>query len=331
MILPLSEFDIIARYFNREGLAARDDARFPLGIGDDCALIEVPDGCHLAVSMDVLGEDVHFPADAPADQVASKALAVNLSDLAAMGAEPAGFTLGLTLPRADEDWLAAFAEGLVPLSFRHDCPLIGGDITRGPLSVAIQVHGFVPRGKALARAGAQPGDLIFISGPLGAAGLGLELVTGRRRFEGHAPAVLGRLERAYYRPEPRVELGIRLRGLAVCAIDVSDGLLADLQHMARAAGVEMRLELNRIPVSPDCETVLGYNGALDYALSAGDDYELAFCAPEGKRKEIEALARELDLACCCIGVVAAGGGSVQCVDRDGRDVPAPKAAGYRHF
>lgn len=328
--MPLSEFDIIAEYFERAGLASPPgNPAVPLGIGDDCALLDTPAGKQLAVTLDMLVEGVHFPRGAAPFLVAHKALAANLSDLAAMGAQPCAFTLGLCLPETDAEWLRGFSEGLLALAARCACPLIGGDITRGPLCIAIQAHGFLPRGAALRRDGAQTGDLVLVTGTLGDAGLGLRLALG-----GDDGLALGDeerlvLERAYHLPEPRLAFGRALLGLASAAIDVSDGLMADLGHIARRSGRKIRLRAAHLPLSPSLEKTLGREAATRLALGAGDDYELAFCLPPNRLGALRERARDLDLPFTCVGEVLEGEG-IECVDAAGGAL-APPRQGYRHF
>jgi thiamine-monophosphate kinase len=325
--VALGEFDIIARYFNREGLAAAPThAGVSLGIGDDCALIRVAPTDELALSIDVLVEGVHFPHGAPADEVARRALAVNLSDLAAMGATPLGFTLGLTLPSADESWLAAFSEGLLDSSRKYGCPLLGGNLTRGPLQIAIQVHGTVPSGCAILRSGARPGDLVYVSGRFGAAGLALRWLLGD--LQADAP-LRESLKRAYYRPEPRLGLGRALVGRASAAQDVSDGLLADLGHLLRASGVGAQVHAEKIPVAPELSALLPPAEALELALSAGDDYELVFTLPPLCATEVKELAGAGGVHLSCIGEVVAGAG-LQLVDEQGKALPLARQ-GFEHF
>ena len=302
------EFEIIARYFDREGLAASGDPRIPLGIGDDCALIEVPPGRQLALTMDMLVVDVHFPAGADPASIGHKALAVNLSDLAAMGAEPFFFTLGLALAEAGEHWLEGFSGGLRELAGRYGCRLVGGDVTRGRLSIAIQAHGLVEPGRAVTRAGAHPGDLVFVTGCLGDSGLGLQLVSGTRPDLALSESDRGYFEQAYHRPEPRVDFGRLLPGFASAAIDVSDGLLADLGHIAERSGAGIRLRAADIPLSAALERAVGRDKGLEFALCAGDDYELAICVPPDKLEEFRARAAASPLLCSCIGEVVAGAG-----------------------
>jgi thiamine-monophosphate kinase len=258
-----------------------------LGIGDDCALLIPAPGQLLAATMDTLVEGRHFPAAAQPEALGHKALAVNLSDLAAMGAEPAWAMLALTLPQADSDWLDAFMRGLSALAGRHGVALVGGDTTRGPLSITLQVQGFVEPGRALRRDAGRAGDRLLVSGTLGDAALALV-----RLQAGTAPGdidsgLLARLER----PTPRVELGRLLGGLASAAIDLSDGLLADLGHVCAASGVGAEIELDRLPLSPQVAVACA-DGDWSAVLAGGDDYELLFSIPPGRLAAVtEACAR----------------------------------------
>jgi len=276
--VSVSEFDLIRQFFT-DATGTRSDVL--LGIGDDCALLQVPPGRVLAVSMDTLVEGRHFLPGADPEGLGHKALAVNLSDLAAMGAEPAWATLSLTLPEADTDWLRRFVAGLAALAAEHRVQLVGGDTTRGPLSITLQVHGFVDGAAALRRAAGCAGDRLFVSGQLGDAGLALDWQ--RRGID--PPAGQETVRRRLDRPEPRIALGRLLLGLAGAAIDISDGLVADLGHICAASGVGAQIELARLPVSPAVAAECA-RGNWRHALAGGDDYELLFSIAPGR---IEAL------------------------------------------
>lgn len=270
--MKLTEFDIISQFFSQKN-SRRDDVI--LGIGDDAAIISVPPDQQLVVTMDTLVAGVHFPLDTHPYDIGYKTAAVNLSDLAAMGATPAWATLALTLPEADAEWLKAFSHGLFELLSKYHVQLIGGDLTKGPLTLTLQAHGFTPAGKALTRRGAKPGDLIFVSGTLGDAALGLQIAQKKISIEPHlAQYAINRLNR----PEPRVELGIALRDKAHAAIDISDGLTADLQHILTLSNVGAKLDVEKIPLSPALKS-LPFESALSLALSGGDDYELCVTVP----------------------------------------------------
>jgi thiamine-monophosphate kinase len=316
-----SEFSLIEKYFRT---APRKAA---LGVGDDCALLYAKPGVQLAVSTDVLNEGTHFTAGADPRKLGHKALAVNLSDLAAMGADPAYALLALSLPLADEAWVAAFADGFFGLARQYGVDLVGGDTTRGPLSICVTVLGEVPSGLALRRDGAQPGDDLWVSGATGEAALGLEIVQGRLRLpDAAAQTCIARLDT----PAPRVELGGRLRGVAHSAIDISDGLLADVGHVARASGVAIRVEANALPVTGALAACEDPQLRLACMVGGGDDYELAFTAPADRRDEVLLIAAELSLPVHRIGAVMRGEAEAVLVDRHGGRVSVPRR-GYDHF
>jgi len=317
-----SEFDLIARYFSR-GPVQRGDVA--LGVGDDCALLEVPSGRQLAVSIDTLVEGTHFTRDADPRALGHKALAVNLSDLAAMGAEPAWATLALTMPVADENWLAAFAAGFLALAEQHGVQLVGGDTTRGPRSMTVQVHGFVAPGRALRRDGAKVGDLVYVTGTLGDAGLALLAQQGLFVGFGTLAALRERLDR----PTPRLAEGRALVGIASAAIDVSDGLAADLGHVCEASSVGATLYLDRLPCSPAVRSYLADTGDWSVPLAAGDDYELCVTVPAGRQAAVEALAAELPAGLHWVGLVERAPG-IRLVLPDGA-LLAHAPAGYDHF
>jgi thiamine-monophosphate kinase len=327
--MALTEFEIISRFFSQPGLAA-DPALHrgvALGIGDDCALLSVPRGKQLAVSMDVLVADVHFPAAADPALIAQRALAVNLSDLAAMGASPLCFTLGLTLPGADAAWLDAFARGLRESALQYGCPLAGGNLTRGPLQICIQVQGLVPAGSALLRSGARVGHDVYVSGEPGRAGLALEWLQGR--CQGLSPEQEDELNRAYYHPEPRLALGQALRGCASAAQDVSDGLLADLGHLAAASKVLITVDIAAIPLAGILTATRSSTDVFRLALTAGDDYELVFTAPARKKAAIARAAKAAGVRVSRIGKVNKGSG-VEVIDLTGRPMTFSEK-GYEHF
>jgi thiamine-monophosphate kinase len=326
--MPLSEFTIITRYFQQAGLCAdASHANIPLGIGDDCALLSVPAGYQLAVSMDVLVATIHFPLKANPVLLAQRALAVNLSDLAAMGATPLGFTLGLTLPYIEENWLADFAQGLRMSAQKYACPLFGGNLTRGPLQICIQVHGLVKSGMALLRSGAKVGDGVYISGNTGRAGLALEWIKGTLTTA--TAEQINELEAAYYLPEPRLKLGQALLGVANAAQDVSDGLLADLNHIAKQSNVQIVVEADCVPIAALLLSFKSQTEALQLALTAGDDYELVFTAPGERHEQVLAAAAGTEVAVTRIGKVVAGSG-MQILGADGRPVQFTQK-GYDHF
>lgn len=316
----MGEFELIRRYFaaapcaqGREGVA--------LGIGDDCALLQPAPGQQLAVSTDTLVCGVHFPASCDAFLLGQRALAVSGSDLAAMGAQPLGFTLALTLPNADAAWLDGLARGLSQMAGACDIALVGGDTTRGPLSLTLTVFGQLPAGQALTRAGARVGDLLCVGGSLGDGAGALPLVLGEVDEQGaHADYLLQR----YWAPQPQLALGQWLRGRATAALDISDGLLADCGHIAAASGVCLQIDLPRLPLSPAL-LAMAADSALTCALSGGDDYRLAFTLPAEQRDALQSQWPEAKV----IGRVCAGQG-VELLDAAGQVLQAPRA-GYQHF
>lgn len=316
--MPLGEFDLIGRYFSR-GSGRRDVL---LGVGDDAALLEVPAGRALVAAVDTLVEGRHFLPDAPPESVGHQALAVNLSDLAAMGADPAWALLSLSLPESDETWLQSFAAGLYTLAERHGVALVGGDTVRGPRVVTVTVLGHVEPALALRRDGARPGDVLFVSGWPGEAGAGLEALRNGA-VQGDDDPLL----RRYRYAEPRLALGRALRGLASAAMDVSDGLLGDLQKLCRASAVGARLDLEQLPVSAQLASRFCRADCERFVLFGGDDYELLFTVPADRAAAIEA-ARPSELPVRRIGVIEAGAG-VRC-ERDGR-VEELRGGGYDHF
>ena len=314
------EFSLIAKHFTRATPGA------VLGVGDDCALLAPTPGMQLAVSSDMLLEGRHFsPQDSPAG-IGHKSLAVNLSDLAAMGATPRWATLAIALPEENDAWLTAFARGFFRLADLHGIELVGGDTTRGALTLSITVMGEVPPGQALRRDGAQAGDDIWVSGVLGSAALALAYRQGRLFMEQVDAA---RVLPALYLPTPRVALGIALRGLANSAIDISDGLLADLGHILERSGVGARLEFNALPTLAVVQTYLHEPVARECVLAGGDDYELCFTAPADRRNAIHAAAVSAEVAVTRIGQITAEPG-LALIDVDGHPLPYLKT-GYDHF
>lgn len=301
--MPLTEFALIERFFRDCG-AVRDDV--PLGVGDDAALIETPPGTQLVAAIDTLVEGVHFPPGSPPESIGHRTLAVNLSDIAAMGARPAWALLSLSLPRAEEAWLAGFAAGLSRLARAHGVALVGGDTTRGPLSVTIQVLGHVPTGSALLRSGGSAGDVLFVSGTPGDAAAGLALEQGRLRVESE-PAARYLRERFLF-PQPRLALGERLREFASACIDVSDGLLGDAGKLTAASGCGARLELSALPVSDALVSAVGESRARALALTGGDDYELCFAVPQSRVEALQQALPPREWGYARIGVLCEGHG-----------------------
>jgi thiamine-monophosphate kinase len=296
-----SESELIEGYFRELG-AARSDV--VLGIGDDAALLSMDPGSELVLTTDALVEGVHFLPGAPARSLGHRALAVNLSDIAAMGASARWALLALNLPEADERWLQPFAEGFSALARTHRVALVGGNVTRGPLSITVQLAGAVPRGQALRRDGARPGDALYVSGSVGDAAAGLALLRGELEVAAGAAAFL---QQRFEYPTPRLELGVALRSLASACIDVSDGLYRDAQRLLAASGCGATLELERLPLSPALQAALGARAARA-ALDGGEDYELCFTAASAKAAAIAALAERSGTPLTCIGAIRDGDG-----------------------
>lgn len=320
------EFKLIERYFTRPAKHAL------LGVGDDCALIKISAGCELAISTDTLVEGTHFFAGADAEKLGHKALAVNLSDLAAMGATPKYVTLALTIPKFDDVWLDGFSRGFFKLADMFDIELIGGDTTRGPLSMTLTVMGEIKAGRALRRDGAQLGDDIWVSGTVGGAALALMHLLAKIKLPPH---IFAQVENQLYSPAPRVALGAALVGLAHAAVDISDGLVADLSHICERSQLSARIECHRLPLAAAFSALdadLRASLINQCALSGGDDYELCFTAPASAQSRIEQAGAECGVAVRKIGSMCAFNASklVSVVDVSGRDM-TPEKSGYDHF
>ena len=316
----IGEFEIIARYFTR----ATADRDVVLGVGDDAAVLAV--GGHLAVTVDTLIAGVHFPDGMAPHVLGHRLMAVNLSDLAAMGARPRWCTLALTLPSADELWLDGFSRGLFELADRYGVSLVGGNLTRGPLSLTLQLMGKVEPRNMLTRSGGHVGDDIYVTGTLGDSSAGIMLILERSAApQGSAAAAL---KERFYRPEPRVGAGLALGPLATAAIDVSDGLLADLDHICKASACGATIDVERVPLSAELLSMFPPQEALAHALGGGDDYELCFTAPPSRADEIEAALEAADTPVRRIGQLIAGQ-TVVC-RRDGEPF-TPAVRGFRHF
>ena len=298
---PLGEFDLIQRFFKTGAKAMRsdDDQTIVLGIGDDCAILKPVVGEEIAITSDMLVEGKHFFSNANPALLGRKALAVNLSDLAAMGAKPLGFTLAIALPRPDPIWLEAFSKGLFAIANEFSCPLIGGDTTAGPLTISITAFGSIPTGKAIRRSGAKPGDDIWVSGTTGDARLTLAALRHEIAISEDA---LNHIEHRMHDPMPRVELGLRLREIASAALDVSDGLLGDLQHILNESQVNAEIFIERIPKSSTLQKQTE-NIQNQFAACGGDDYEICFTAPAAQQHAVEAISRDLNLPITRIGQI----------------------------
>lgn len=314
----MAEFDLIAKYFTRP-------AQVDLGIGDDAALVSVRPGYQLAISADMSVAGTHFFADVDPFVIGWKSMAVNVSDMAAMGAKPKWATLSIALPEIDEHWLAGFSAGLFACAKDYDVALIGGDTTRGPLNIAINIMGEVPQGQALQRCGAKVGDDVWVSGELGCAALWLQHRLGRLTIqEGELPV----LAAAMHHPQPRVQLGLALRGIATAALDISDGLLADLSHLLRASGVGAVLDWQAVPKSTRLQSHVNHSIFAQAVLAGGDDYELCFTAPMSQRARLRTLSEQLDLPLSCIGQVTA---ATDLKVLDGPSAMELPQKGYDHF
>lgn len=317
----MGEFELIRQFFAAAPCAQGGEG-IALGIGDDCALLAPAPGEQLAISTDTLVAGVHFPAVSDPFLLGQRSLAVAASDLAAMGATPLAFTLALTLAETDPAWLRDYARGLSQMARQCGLTLVGGDTTRGPLSLTMTVLGGVPAGQALTRSGARAGDLVCVGGELGNAAGALPLVLGERQ----ADATLAEpLLSHYWSPPPQIGLGQALRGKATAALDISDGLLADCGHIATASAVALRLELERLPLGAALIGFLGLDGARQAALTGGDDYVIAFTLPPAELEGLQAAGWPVHV----VGRVEAGSG-VSLHDADGRDI-TPAVRGYQHF
>ena len=299
---PFGEFDLIERFFKTaaNSLRTNADQAITLGIGDDCALIKPRADEEVSITSDMLVEGRHFFAGANPELLGRKALAVNLSDLAAMGARPIGFTLAIALPTVDSTWLEAFSKGLFAMAEEHSCPLIGGDTTAGPLTISITAFGALPKGEAIRRSGAKPGDDIWVSGTVGDARLALAALRHEITLSAED---LHQIERQMHNPTPRIELGMQLRNIASSALDVSDGLLGDLRHILKQSEVDAEIQLDKLPKS---DTLQKQDVQIQKQFSAcgGDDYEICFTAPASQRDKIEAISKSIGLPLTIIGKIA---------------------------
>jgi len=320
----LGEFELIRRFFIRRDHFRRESGVL-LGIGDDAALLELPSGVDLVACVDTIVAGRHFLQDADARMIGHRALAVNLSDMAAMGATPAWATLALTMPSADLVWLEKFAAGFLDLADAHAVALVGGDTTRGPLTVSVQILGSVPRGRALRRGGGQAGDILAVSGTLGDAGAGLAFV--KSPPPAASADVKALIERFNY-PTPRVQLGLAARGIATAAMDLSDGLIGDLPKLAQASGLAARVAVDQLPLSCAMRNAVSLSQARDWALAGGDDYELLFAVPPSRFTELLGAANQLNLTLTPIGELQAGEGVTWSLN--GKEF-TPRVSGYDHF
>ncbi len=310
----MAEFEVIEKYF----LGATMPDQVKLGPGDDCAVLSVPAGSELCVSTDTLLSGVHFPIDAEPELIATRSIAANLSDLAAMGAEPHGMTMALTLPKLENNWLGRFSSTCHKLAEKYQCPIVGGNLAQGPLSVTFTVMGVVPCNQALKRSGAESGDLIFVSGELGGAAGAVDQLS--------ETAPCPELFQYYAEPAPRLELGSKLRGLASAAIDISDGLTSDLKHLLAASEKGAQIETSQVPLAPALGRSFSESQALSFALNGGDEYELCFTVKSNQLGEVASLSKALGLALTRIGCVTDQAGEL--CDPSGQSLTA---SGYEHF
>ena len=317
-----NEFELIEQFFKE---LTQSDSSVSCGIGDDAAIVQVPDGYELVVSTDTLVSGVHFLADTVPYDVGFKSLAVNLSDMAAMGAEPRWATMALTVPSNDSEWMDKFSRGFADLADRYSVSLIGGDLTRGPLTVTIQILGIVPAGTAIKRSTARPGEEIYVTGVLGDAALALSVLKKNTHEFEMLPAAC---REHLLRPLPRIEAGLAIRSIAGAAIDISDGLAADLQHILEASSVGAEIELVKLPLSDTLQS-LGQEKTIELALTGGDDYELCFTAPARYRNELVNIASESGCEITCIGKIVEGR-EVIWKNEDGSNYKLINS-GYRHF
>ncbi|MEL7477998.1 MAG: thiamine-phosphate kinase [Pseudomonadota bacterium] len=319
----MKEFELINRFFTGRGITRRD---VDLGIGDDCALVTIPEGCQLAVTTDTLVEGVHFFSDISPKALGHRILAVNLSDLAAMGAEPAWISIGLTLPNVDETWLEQFTEGMHDIAEYYNVQLIGGDTTQGPLTITVCAKGIVPKGKALTRSGAKVGDWLYVTGDLGDAALAIE--ARKQGWELNAED-RSYVQKKFDYPAPQVAAGQVLRGLANSAIDISDGLLADLNHILTHSGVGATIHADKVPLSTALKNLPDEEVRLMLAMAYGDDYQLLFTVPDSNRVAVEKRLAEYGVTPTCIGQINANAGDVSLLYKD-KPWPFP-ATGFEHF
>lgn len=300
----MNEFELIKKYFTVNSV--RNDVL--LGPGDDCALLQMPPNSVLAVSTDTLVSGVHFFPDMDPNALGHKALAVNLSDLAAMGADPCWVSLALTLPEIDEAWVAQFCAGFFELAEYYNVALVGGDMTRGPLSICVTVQGTLPEGKGLLRSGAQAGDGIYVTGTLGDAALGLQQALGKVTVSAEHQ---GFVRNKFEHPHPRILVGQALRDIASSALDLSDGLAGDLMHIARASGVRAQLEVDQLPLSQAMQDSVTPEQGIALALTGGDDYELCFTVPEVHRGQLETALSHCGVTFTYIGRMLSGEPNVE--------------------
>ena len=324
--MAMGEFDLIKRYFQQQILV---DDSVQLSIGDDCALVSVPENYQLAITTDTMVENTHFLPSISPEDLAYKAVATNLSDLAAMGAQPKWVSLALTLPKVDGNWISTFSQSLLHTLKQYNVTLIGGDTTKGNLSITITAQGFVEKGKGICRHKAQVGDLIYVSGTLGDSAAGLtQILLGKRAVDSDDVF----LQQRHLRPTPRIELGRALIGIAHAAIDLSDGLISDLGHILERSQCSAEVELTALPLSSSILNKYDRTQAEQFALSGGEDYELCFSIPPEYKDELELRLKKLNVPCICVGKIIK-----KCGDfsprflRDGKLVNITFSSGFDHF
>ncbi len=324
----MNEFNLIRNYFETSSYQRRD---VKVGIGDDAAITQIPDGQYLATTTDTLLESVHFLEGSAPNAIAHKSLAVNLSDLAAMGAEPAWINLSLSIPSADELWLSEFSNKIRELTEYFSIQLIGGDTVKGDLAITITAQGFVPPDSILTRSSAKPGDWIFVTGTLGDAAAGLDVLLGK--LDVHDLTHKNALVNRHYYPTPRVLAGQTLRRLASSCIDISDGLLQDMQHVLNASNVGAVLNLDQLPISKALgKSIPHLEQALEYACTGGDDYELLFTVPEVHRVSVESAMASYNIPCTCIGQVTGAQGKLELrLNDEAYALSGKQSTGFQHF
>lgn len=318
----MKEFDLISSFFTEQVVTRKDVV---LGIGDDAALLEIPEKKQLAVTTDTLVAGVHFPLGTPPRAIGHKAIAVNLSDLAAMGAEPAWISLALTLPDVDQHWLAEFSAGVFELCEYYHVQVIGGDTTQGPLSITVTAQGVVPGEKALKRCAAKPGDLIYVTGHLGDGALALDALLNQREV---SAGTLANITQRLYYPVPRILAGQTIRDYANAAIDISDGLMADLGHICLRSEVGAVIQAENLPLSDSLKASVDDKTAIEYALFGGDDYELLFTVSPDKKGGLESALAQSGIDVTCIGQIKSN--QKVSVTLDGKTFHSDKA-GFQHF
>lgn len=317
----MDEFGLIQQYFAR----AQVGNDVLMGIGDDCAVVQPPADRHLVMSIDTMVEGVHFPVDTTPERIGARVMCAALSDLAAMGARPHWFTLALTIPHADPNWVSEFSDGVFSIAKHHECSLIGGDTTRGPLCISVQVHGSVTPGKALRRSGARPDDIVYVTGNLGDAAAALAVIQKQMTV---SPSVSAYLSKRFYAPTPRILEGELLVDIASSAIDISDGLCADLGKICDASGAGALVDVARLPISPLWRDYTNEGKRLAWALSGGDDYQLCFTVPRAYVAKVEGWIKEGKLTATAIGKITHKTGLT--LIKNGKAYE-PESRGYNHF